>query len=129
MNGIIERLTGKRKRDETAKLVLEAYLVMLQIPHESPLRTAAQSTMAKCRDFVAETVGLESEYVQDACEAETQAQHMPEGMRHWSYDPPPYSLSRVEVWRHGWAQPQVMDRLGGSAAMNVYGLYWREQRL
>jgi hypothetical protein len=65
-----DRISGN-ERDKAAKLVLEAYLVMLQIPHSSSLRLAAQSTMAKCRDFIAEAVRLDPERVQDLCEVET----------------------------------------------------------
>lgn len=55
---------------EAAKLlVLETYLVMLCLPHSSPLRIAAQSTMAKCVDFLAHGTGLDPEHIQNECEA------------------------------------------------------------
>lgn len=68
LQSIIDRLTGKERR-EAAQVVLAAYLVLLQIPYTSPLRTASQSTMARCVNFIAETLGVEPEYVQTECES------------------------------------------------------------
>lgn len=123
----LARLNGPKDDHEAAKIVLEAYLVMLRMPPSSPLQVmAAQKAMARCRDFVADTLGLDSEYVQNACADEVAKTTIPAGMRMWVYDPPPYSLEQVELWREGWESPQRSPRSGLPPQMNVHGLYWRE---
>jgi len=66
---LLRRISGKEARD-AARVMIGSYVVMLQIPHSSSLRLAAQPVMAQCRDFIAEVVGLDAERVQEICEAE-----------------------------------------------------------
>lgn len=53
---------------------------------------------------------------------------IPDGMRNWCYDPPPYLMETVELWREGWTETRVTGRRDIHPQTNVYGLYWREPR-
>jgi hypothetical protein len=50
------------------KLLSEAYLTLLQIPHTSPVRLKTMEALAKLRDNIAEITGSESEFVQNSFE-------------------------------------------------------------
>ena len=47
----------------------EAYLILLQIPHDTKLRLNAQLAMCSLRDFIADTSGRDAESVQNEYEA------------------------------------------------------------
>jgi hypothetical protein len=51
------------------ELLESAYLLLLQIPHDNPLRVRAESTLAALRDAIADNNGLSSEVVQNDFEA------------------------------------------------------------
>jgi hypothetical protein len=53
---------------------------------------------------------------------------VPDGMRHWVYTRPPSDLERIEIWREGMTETEVISQGQIYPAMNVYGLYWREPR-
>jgi hypothetical protein len=47
------------------RLLEHAYLLLLQIPHDTPLRLRAESTLAALRDAIAENHGRDREIVQN----------------------------------------------------------------
>jgi hypothetical protein len=41
---------------------------------------------------------------------------------------PPQLYAGIEIWRHGWLEPVVVEPRTLHPAMNVAGLYWRPIR-
>jgi hypothetical protein len=58
---------------DALEIISAAYLLLLKVPHGSRVRNAAQGTMCRCVDFIAETTGKPREEVQDQAEAEAMA--------------------------------------------------------
>jgi hypothetical protein len=50
------------------KILSEAYLTLLQIPYNSPVRLEIMESLAQLRENIAKITGSESQFVQDSFE-------------------------------------------------------------